>query len=601
MADIIHILPDSIANQIAAGEVIQRPASAVKELIENAVDSGATRIIVTVKDGGKNFIQVADNGKGMSETDARLCFERHATSKIKQADDLFAIRTKGFRGEALASIAAVAKVNLKTRRPKDTVGTQIEVEASELLMQEPCSTPSGTVFTVKNLFYNIPARRKFLKSDTVEMRHILDEFQRIALAHPEIEMQLFNNQSNVYQLESGSFRQRIVQLMGNSYNDRLVPVNEQTELVAISGFIIKPEFARKTRGEQFYFVNDRYIKSTYLHHAVQNAFDGLISSDAFPGYFIKLEVPPAQLDVNIHPTKTEVKFEDERFIYAILRSSIRNALGKYNIAPSLDFENEPAFAPPLKKNITEIKIPGVTLTPGYNPFSERPPQGFSSLGKDKTTTPDLNQIEYIQHKQDTHPNLQFPVEPTTLPFFQWSNQYVVCANEEGLWIIDQHRAHERILYERIIHAIAQNKVVSQMELFPETVTLTPADYAIFTELQNDFSALGFNIEPFGTQTILIRGIPADAIGQQPSTMIEELIEHFRQSNQFSASEKRNQMAMHLASRMAIKSGIILNRNEISQLIKDLFECEMPYATPSGKSIMMHMSHYEVDKQFSKNR
>lgn len=603
MADIIQILPDAIANQIAAGEVIQRPASAVKELVENAVDAGATRIVIIVKEGGKNLIQVADNGNGMSETDARMCFERHATSKIKQADDLFAIRTKGFRGEALASIAAVAKVSLKTKRAEDTTGTQIEIEASTFLSQEPCSTADGTIIVIKNLFYNIPARRKFLKSDNIEMRHIMDEFQRVALAHPEIEMQLFNNQTNVYQLESGSFRQRIVQLMSHNFNDRLVPVSEQTDLVNISGFVVKPEHARKTRGEQFFFVNDRFIKNTYLHHAVQNAFTDLIASDAFPGYFIKLDVPMAQLDVNIHPTKTEVKFENERFIYAILRSSIRNALGKYNIAPSLDFENEPAFIAPLKKHITEIKIPGVTLTPGYNPFSERPTQDFRTL--------DLPKQFINEHKDQSEWNTE-PIKHTQLETaiatsletshaFQWVNKYIVTANEEGLWIIDQHRAHERILYERIIHAMANNKSVSQMALFPETLSLSASDYALYTELKDDFASMGFLIEPFGANTILVRGLPAEVAEHEPSTLIEELLEESRQSSKLSGSERRNQMAISLASRIAIKSGMILNRLEIVQLIHDLFQCEMPYTTPSGKSIMMHMDMNDVDTQFTKNR
>jgi DNA mismatch repair protein MutL len=606
MPDIIQILPDAIANQIAAGEVIQRPASAVKELMENAVDAGARKITVIVKEGGKSFIQVTDDGIGMSETDARLCFERHATSKIRKADDLFAIRTKGFRGEALASIAAVAKVNLKTRRPEDSLGTQIEIEASELIFQEPCNIPSGSVFTVKNLFYNVPARRKFLKSDAVEMRHILEEFQRIALAHPEIEFYLYNNQSPVYQLEPGTFRQRIVQILGSNYNDRLVPVTEETDFVRISGFIVKPEFARKTRGEQFFFVNDRFIKNSYLHHAVVTAFSDLIASESHPGYFIKLEVNPSQLDVNIHPTKTEVKFEDERFIYAILRSSIRRALGKYNIAPSLDFDNEPAFDIPLKKNIHQVKPPQITVNPGYNPFAERPSGGFrkmEGLMPALETKPAFASQEILIQKES--PQIQtstgFEEDTLQLRYFQWMNKYLVVGTDQGLFIIDQHRAHERVLYDRMAEAMEKNKVPSQMELFPETLQLSATDASLMDEMLEDLQCMGFDIEPFGTNTYLIRGIPGDAIGHQPLTLIEGLLEDFRTQQKLNRTERRQRMLIVLSNKMAIKSGVILNRMEAEQLVTDLFHSTMPYTSPSGKPILFRMNMEELDEKFLKNR
>jgi DNA mismatch repair protein MutL len=561
MPDIIQILPDAIANQIAAGEVIQRPASAVKELVENAVDAGAQKITVIVKEGGKSFIQVTDDGKGMSETDARLSFERHATSKIRKADDLFAIRTKGFRGEALASIAAVAKVNLKTRRPEDSLGTHIEIEASELIFQEPCNIPSGTVFTIKSLFYNVPARRKFLKSDAVEMRHILDEFQRVALAHPEVEFHLYNNQSPVYQLESGTFRQRIVQMFGTNYNDRLVPVTEDTDLVRISGFIVKPEFARKTRGEQFFFVNDRFIKNSYLHHAVVTAFNDLIASESHPGYFIKLEVNPVQLDVNIHPTKTEVKFEDERFIYAILRSSIRQALGKYNIAPSLDFDNEPAFDIPLKKNIHQVKQPQITVNTGYNPFAERPAGGYKKMeGLLPAEWPEpvsaSREIIIPEESRHIQTSTGFEEDTVHLNYFQLMNKYLVAGTDQGLFIIDQHRAHERVIFDRMAEAMEKNKVASQMELFPETLHLSAADASHMDEMLEDLQCMGFDIEPFGTNTYLIRGVPGDAAGHQPLALIEGLLEDFRSQQKLNRTDRRQRMLIVLSNKMAIKSGVI---------------------------------------------
>jgi len=606
MPDIIQILPDAIANQIAAGEVIQRPASAVKELVENAVDAGAQKITVIVKEGGKSFIQVTDDGKGMSETDARLSFERHATSKIRKADDLFAIRTKGFRGEALASIAAVAKVNLKTRRPEDSLGTHIEIEASELIFQEPCNIPSGTVFTIKSLFYNVPARRKFLKSDAVEMRHILDEFQRVALAHPEVEFHLYNNQSPVYQLEPGTFRQRIVQMFGANYNDRLVPVTEDTDLVRISGFIVKPEFARKTRGEQFFFVNDRFIKNSYLHHAVVTAFNDLIASESHPGYFIKLEVNPVQLDVNIHPTKTEVKFEDERFIYAILRSSIRQALGKYNIAPSLDFDNEPAFDIPLKKNIHQVKQPQITVNTGYNPFAERPAGGYKKMeGLLPAEWPEpvsaSREIIIPEESRHIQTSTGFEEDTVHLNYFQLMNKYLVAGTDQGLFIIDQHRAHERVIFDRMAEAMEKNKVASQMELFPETLQLSAADASHMDEMLEDLQCMGFDIEPFGTNTYLIRGVPGDAAGHQPLALIEGLLEDFRSQQKLNRTDRRQRMLIVLSNKMAIKSGVILNRMEAEQLVADLFHSTMPYTSPSGKPILFRMSLEELDEKFLKNR
>jgi DNA mismatch repair protein MutL len=607
MADIIKILPDAIANQIAAGEVIQRPASAVKELLENAVDADATSITLIVKEGGKSFIQVSDNGNGMSETDARLSFERHATSKIRQSEDLFSIRTKGFRGEALASIAAVAKVNLKTRREEDAMGTQIDIEASEVIAQEPCSANKGTVFTIRNLFYNVPARRKFLKSDSVEMRHIVDEFERIALAHPNIEFQMIQNTSVMYHLESGTFRQRIVSLYGSNYNDRLVPVEEKTDVVNITGFVVKPEFSKKTRGEQFFFVNDRFIKNSYLHHAVQTSFSDLISSDSYPGYFLHLDVNPSQIDVNIHPTKTEVKFEEERFIYAILRSSVRLALGKYNIAPTLDFDNEQAFDIPLKKNIDEVKRPEIRFNPSYNPFQERPEGGFEKIHapedlliRQETSSHPQTFPDYIQEinlpSQATH---GLEEEAQTFPFFQWLNKYIVAANEHGLFLIDQHRAHERILFDRLIQSMNEQKVSSQMELFPQSVQLSPSDAVLLQSILQDLSDMGFDIEPFGSDTFLIRGVPGDAMGVDPVKLLESVLQQYKDAPAVERSDKKEKLAVIVVNRMAIKSGMILNKMETEQLVVDLFKTSMPYSSPGGKPIIFSMSTEELDQKFLK--
>jgi len=612
MPDYIQILPDSVANQIAAGEVIQRPASAVKELVENAIDAGATEIRLTFRDGGKNFIQVADNGTGMSETDARMSFERHATSKIRKADDLFAIKTKGFRGEALASVAAVAKVNLKTRREEDKFGTQIDIEGSDVILQEPCSCPKGTVFTIRSLFYNVPARRKFLKSDAIETRHIIDEFQRVALAHPEISFQLWNGENAVYQLDAGTFRQRIVALFGNGYNEKVVPVEEQTDLVKIYGFIVKPEFARKTRGEQFFFVNDRFIKSPYLHHGVANAFEELLPKEEHPGYFIKLEVDPDRIDINIHPTKTEVKFEDERVLYAILRSAVRQALGKYNITPTLDFEKETAFDFPFRKRIEDVPQPGVMVNPGYNPFhtdaSPSRSAGFSR--KEMDDEPDgwlrapLKTIQPVPEELpgtllDEHEFAGTGLE--NLQFFQLLNRYIVAGSRQGLLLIDQHRAHERIIYERLIEALEKQGAASQMELFAETLHFNPADMPVVMEMMDELKRMGFDMEPFGPNALVIRGIPADAVGHDVKQLIESLLEQYKSVQRMLRPERRDQLARILANRMAVRSGMVLNKLETERMIAELFQCKMPYVSPNGKPVLFSLTPDELDDKFLKNK
>lgn len=609
MPDIIQILPDAVANQIAAGEVIQRPASAVKELLENAIDAKATEIKLIFKEGGKNFIQVSDNGTGMSETDARMSLERHATSKINKATDLFAIKTKGFRGEALASVAAVAKLNLKTRKEGEEVGTQIEVEGSEVVLQEPCSCPKGTTFTIKSLFYNIPARRKFLKSDAIETKHILDEVQRVALAHPEIAFQVFNGDTNIYQLQAGTFRQRIVALFGNVYNERVVPVEEHTDLLGISGFIVKPEFARKTRGEQFFFVNDRFIKSPYLHHAVTSAFDELLPKDEHPGYFIKLEVNPDRIDINIHPTKTEVKFEDERIIYAIIRSAVRLALGKYNITPTLDFDKEMAFEFQMLKKIEDVPVPGINYNPEYNPFDPQPKKNKTISSSFHHFTEDENDFLTAARPEPGQPVPETLLEEhefaggglEKMNIFQILNRYIIAGSKQGLLIVDQHRAHERIIYERLIETMQSQVAASQMELFPETLEFNPADMALANEMMEELKKMGFDLEPFGTHAWVVRGVPADAVGHDVKPLIESLLEQYKNAQRMYKSEKQDNLARILANKMAVRSGMVLNKMETEKMIQELFECKMPYVSPNGKPVLFSLTPDELDEKFLKSK
>lgn len=607
MPDIIQILPDALANQIAAGEVIQRPASAVKELLENSIDAKATEITLIVKEGGKNFIQVTDNGSGMSETDARVAFERHATSKLRTSDDLFNITTKGFRGEALASVAAVAKVQVKTKRADDKMGTLIEVEASKLVVHEPCSCETGTTFTIKNLFYNVPARRKFLKSDSVEFRHVIDEFQRVALAHPEITFLLYNNDNLIYRLESTSLRQRIVQLMGPNFNDRLVPVEEQTDFVQVEGFICKPDFARKTRGEQFFFVNGRFIKNPYFHHAVSYAFEDLIEKDAHPGYFLFLDIDPTRIDVNIHPTKTEVKFEDERMIYAVIRSSVRKALGKYNITPTLDFDAETAFQIPIKKHISQLVPPTIKVNADYNPFKKEAPrkqdwENFYEVTK-KENTNDLLTNQWVNVETgevSPEPNtaeLDLLLDELETKIFQLFNRFIIAGNHEALWIVDQHRAHERILFEKFMQQ--EGSGASQMLMFPETWEMNGADMAAVQEMLPDLLSIGFDMEPIGVQAMMIRGVPADATGMDAKNLLENLLDHFKHAGKLSADEKREMVAKSLAEKMAIRGGLALSKPEMMRLMRDLLSTSSPWTSIHGKPIVLNKTGAELDEIFLK--
>ncbi len=614
MSDIIHLLPDSVANQIAAGEVVQRPASAVKELIENALDAGSTNIKLIVKDAGKTLIQVIDNGCGMSETDARMSFERHATSKIKKVDDLFAIRTMGFRGEALASIAAIAHVELKTKRTGDEIGVKIEIEGSEVKNQEACNSPEGTSISIKNLFYNVPARRNFLKNDAVELRHILDEFQRVAIPNPETAFSLHHNTTEIFHLEAGSLKQRLMAIFGSSYNTRLIPVEENTGIVKIKGFVIKPEFAKKTRGEQFFFLNKRFIKSAYLHHAVQSAFEEVLPKDSFASYFLLLDVDPKTIDINIHPTKTEVKFEDEKAIYAFLRSAIKKSLGQFNIAPSIDFDQEAhLYNMPLKPVDGIFKLPTIKVDPNFNPFKTDTPTGNKPSERELSNRNNWekmysrhtdNQLEFEVKQENTQQTIDTDWdnelhESNKKSTYQLHNKYILSHIKTGFMVIDQQGAHERILYERVLETFEKHKSATQQELFPKTIELNVTDFALVQELQPEIQSMGFDIREFGKNTFVIHGVPADTVNYDSAALLEGLIENYKQNFQELKSNKRENLARSMARNMSIKSGKALTQEEMNNLIDELFACKMPYSTPNGKPTISTISIDELDKRFRK--
>jgi len=622
MPDIIQLLPDSVANQIAAGEVIQRPASVVKELLENAIDAGSSDIKLIVKDAGKTLIQVIDNGCGMSETDARLCLERHATSKIRTAEDLFAIRTKGFRGEAMASIAAIAHMELRTRRVEDELGTRIEVEGTAVKNQEPCQTAQGTSIAVKNIFFNVPARRKFLKSDAVEVRHIIDEFQRVALAHPDIALSFHHNNNELFHLVRGSVRQRVVGIFGKKFNQKLVPVETETNIIKIHGFIGKPDAARKTRGEQFFFINDRYIKSAYHHHAVQGAFESLIPKGYHPSYFLFLDTDPQNIDINIHPTKTEVKFEDEKAVYSIIRSAVRQALGKYNITPSLDFNQESSFDILPARPGAEIKMPQITVDTSFNPFkTEAPKKSILSTGA--TTSPrersNRNNWEKMFEQQEVEMIVPAPAaqqeqiiaaawedetgatEADEGPkvVYQLQNKYIASPIKSGLMLIHQQRAHERILFERYQAAQKQTgQQATQKQLFSQTLEFSPNDTALLLELGDELQQLGFDVRDFGKNTVVVSGMPADLATQDPHELLEGILEQYKMNQAELRIDKSENLVRAMARRGAIRVGQKLSQPEMIGLIDELFACEMPHASPAGKTAVVTVSMDELNRKFS---
>ncbi|MEQ9101267.1 MAG: DNA mismatch repair endonuclease MutL [Imperialibacter sp.] len=609
MSDIIRLLPESLANQIAAGEVVQRPASAVKELLENSVDAGATSIQLIVKEAGKQLIRVIDNGAGMSETDARMSFERHATSKLRTPEDLFRIQTKGFRGEALASIAAVAQVELKTKRKESELGSFICIEGSEIKKQEPCVTPQGSTVSVKNLFFNVPARRNFLKSNPVEMRHIIDEFQRVALAHPGIAFSLHQNDLPVYQLEEGKLSGRIIGLFNKNYREQLVPVDESTDQIKIHGYIGKPEFSKKTRGEQFFFINNRYIKNNYLNHALTSAFEGLLSADTHPFYVLFIDMDPSKIDINVHPTKTEVKFEDERLIYGVVKSAIRQALGAHNIAPSLDFNYDVNFESITRSKLnfdelSQAKRPMPTGSSAFSsPLSKNNAKNWERLYEDANLEA---QYSFEEVKKEgaagaepivkTFASDATPEEPTQEiqasvleaeinPPFQLHKKYICKQVKSGLLIINQEHAHERILFERFTYHLEKGQAASQQFLFPQQLNLNPSDYQLVMEMEEEMKALGFVFSIFGQNTLVINGMPAELSGSNEKEVLEGLIEQFKvYKSELSINRKEN-LARSMAKRTGLKNGKMLSNEEMVSLIDQLFACSQPNYTPGGQATM----------------
>ena len=592
--DIIKLLPDSVANQIAAGEVIQRPASVVKELIENAIDAGATQIDLIVKDAGRSLITVIDNGCGMSETDARLCFERHATSKIKCADDLFAIKTMGFRGEALASIAAVAQVELTTRRKEDEVGTKIRIEGSKVVEQLPKPMSVGTNFTVKNLFFNVPARRNFLKSNEAELRHINEEFFRITIMNPEIGFTFISNDKELFHLYPGTLKQRIVGLFGKDYDGKLLPVNQITESVTIDGFIVKPEFSKKTRGEQYFFVNRRFIKHAYLHHAVENAYKELIPQDCFPGYFLDIQIDPKEIDINIHPKKTEVNFIDVKLIYAIMHSAVRKAIGQNNLAPTLDFEINPNMGIDFgeaSRMDRPVITPKVDFDPTFNPFKINPikhQQQNWRIAYD-------NSEDIVANPNFDNKNIENEVveEETKSLFIQLQNSFIVTTVKSGILVVDQHLAHERILYEKYLKEMETEVKASQQELFPQHISLNINDASILKELKPELEKIGFRIEAMNNTTFVINGTPVDCKGSEAVPIIEKILEDYKTNSSGNQSDRKLNLARSLASQMAVKAGQTLNPVEMQDIIDRLFGCAVSEVAPNGKKIFTIISADDI--------
>jgi DNA mismatch repair protein MutL len=600
MGDIIHLLPDSIANQIAAGEVIQRPASAVKELMENAVDAGASEIRVVIKEAGKMLIQVIDNGKGMSFTDARMCFERHATSKIRSADDIFAIRTKGFRGEALASIAAIAQVELKTRQSDQEVGSRLVIEGFDIKSHEQAQCPTGTNIMVKNLFFNVPARRNFLKSNTVELKHIIDEFERVVLAHSDIFFSLQHNGVELFHLKAGNLRQRIIHLFGASYNEKLVPVSEDTSVANIRGFIGKPDASKKTKGEQFFFVNNRYIRSPYLHHAVMNAYEELIPDGSYPLYTIYIDIDPARIDVNVHPTKQEIKFEDERIIYTFIQAGVRHALAQYSVTPTLDFEQDQTFAnlPSFYKKPVEPPVSFKTVESRMNDI----PQRESSVRMEPPVLEKQHTLIRQDHGGGLHdedaPTHDAPTEGSTP--FQIHQQYVVTQLKSGFIVIDQQAAHERILYEKYLMQLRQKKHHSQQQLFPQTLQLSGADFALMEMLLPDLQNMGFDIQPFGRDAFVVHGVPVEFENGDVHGVIEALLEQFKEDKSALKLDRHESIARSLARTNSIKRGQKLDERGMRHLADQLFACETPYTSPFGNLTFVTFTLEALSRQFQKN-
>ena len=606
MIDVIRLLPESIANQIAAGEVVQRPASVVKELLENSVDAAGSKIDLIIREAGKSLIQVVDNGKGMSPTDARMSFERHATSKIRKTEDILKIKTMGFRGEALASIAAVAQVELRTRPEDADIGSTITIHGSKLVKQEPDAVEVGTSISVKNLFYNIPARRGFLKSNPVELKHITDEFFRVSLANASIGFSFYNNENQIYSLEPGKLSKRIVQLFGKNYQNQLIPCQEDTPDIQVTGYIGKPEFAKKTRGEQYLFVNGRFIKNNYFGHAINTAYEGLLPEDTYPFYVLFLSLDPSKVDVNVHPTKTEVKFQDDRLLYGVIHSATRQSLSQFSVTPSLDFEADINFE--------------VTSRQDKGSLEERDYASFRTADSLRKSRENWQQLYEIAQKEDAEEvkkaqqELSDPVaytipsrieadtpQPGNGPSksLQLHGQYLIRQVKSGMILIDQSAAHERILYEHYLTVVTEGTGSSQSCLFPQHIKLNAADFSLIDGLRSEIRRLGFEFETFGDTTIVINGVPPDLAEANEKDVFEGLLEQFKRNQQTLQLDHRQNLARSLASRMAIKRGKLLMSPEVDELIDRLFACEQPNFTPSGKPTFVILGLDRIGSYFNK--
>jgi DNA mismatch repair protein MutL len=595
MADIIQLLPDSIANQIAAGEVVQRPASVVKELMENSIDANATRIQLIVKEAGKTLIQIIDDGNGMSETDARMSLERHATSKIRTADDLFRLRTMGFRGEALASIAAVSQFEMKTRLATNELGTLLVVDGSEVRKQESVACEKGTNICIRNLFFNIPARRNFLKSNPVELRHVIEEFQRLALANPEVAFTMVQGDEQIFDLSPGKLSQRIVSIFGKSYQQQLAPVKEETEQIRIQGYIGRPESAKKTRGEQFIFVNNRFVRNNYLNHAVSTAFEALIPEGSFPFFVLFIDIDPKHIDVNVHPTKTEIKFDDERSVYAVVSSAVRQALGAHNLAPAIDFTADVNVVSKLSHSSFQKDQYFDEQFPSLNRSNL---QNWEKMFiPDQPVQSSLLNIDHERRELRFESNLgaKPPVQDEKI-CFQFQQKYIIKVVSNGLLIIDQQAAHERVLFERYLSQLRADHSASQQCLFPQTVHLSPSDFALVLEIEKEIRALGFQFEVFGKNTLLVSGIPLGVHGEEKA-MFEGFLEQFKVNQSELNVPLRENLARSLAKRTAIPSGQKLTREEIEAIVAGLFACPNPNFSPEGKPTFFTFDTSKMESYF----
>ncbi len=605
MPDIIKLLSDSVANQIAAGEVIQRPASVVKELMENSIDAGASSLSVIIRDAGKTLVQVMDNGCGMSVTDARMAFERHSTSKISRAEDLFAIHTLGFRGEALASVAAVSEVVVKTRRTEDEIGTMIEISGSAVKNQEPVSCPAGTNFMIKNLFYNVPARRKFLKTNAIELKHSINEFIHVSLTRPAVHFILTHNDTEIYNLPPGNIKQRIIGIFGKGINQNLIPIKTETTIITINGFIGTPESSRKTFGEQFFFVNGRYMRHPYFHKAVLEAYEAVLPSGTIPTYFIYFDIRPESIDINIHPTKTEIKFEEERSVFQILMSTLREALGRHNMVPSLDFDTTGVIDIPIFKKDQEVRPPEIQINPEFNPFSGDKSGISGQESYHRETVRNWERLyEGIRHSetisgQDSQTKIESDQKDFRVKLIQYKNRYIIVPVKSGLMIVDQKRAHEKILYEKYLDSLMTSKGLAQQELFPATIELNAADHAILMDLLDDFVQLGFDIRDLGNNNIVINGFPADVEQIEPKSMIDCFLEEFKQCQSDIKVKARERLALSIARASSIAYQKILSETEMRDLIDKLFNCTNPGQLADGKIVFTIFAFDEIEKRFNR--